>query len=82
MERNDTLMAGPGAEEKDLVELGLDQAIQTPEASWMPRWSRNGGRQITETVFGPTIKGLELALLAKGSALALNPTASHKTPRQ
>jgi hypothetical protein len=76
------LWRDPPQKKKDVAELGLNPAIQTPEASWMPRWSRNGGRQITETVFGPTIKGLELALLAKGSALALNPTASHKTPRQ
>jgi hypothetical protein len=47
-----------------VAELGLDPAIQTPEASWMPR-SSLGIRvvlvavSITETVLGPRIKGLE-----------------------
>jgi hypothetical protein len=55
------LWRDPPQKKKDVAELGLDPAIQTPEASWMPRSSGTGGREITETVFGPRKKGLELA---------------------
>ena len=35
------LWRDPRQKKKDVVELGLDPAIQTPEASWMPRSSSN-----------------------------------------